>query len=170
MAVPPFIYVIQPLTKEHNRLSFHCGSEALDHYLQKQASQDLRRYLAAVFVLQDLEQKRIAGYYTLAATAIRLADLPGELTRKMPKYPQIPATLLGRLAVDEGYQGLGLGTFLLFDALNRSFSSEVASMAVVVDAKNEQAKAFYEYHQFIPFTQQPRRLYLPMGTIKKMLG
>ena len=60
MAVPPFIYVIQPLTKEHNRLSFHCGSEALDHYLQKQASQDLRRYLAAVFVLQDLEQKRIA--------------------------------------------------------------------------------------------------------------
>lgn len=170
MAIPPFAYVIEPLAKKHNRSDFHCGSEALDRYLQEQASQDLRRYLAAVFVLQDLEQKRIAGYYTLAATAIQLADLPAELIRKLPKYPKIPATLLGRLGVEQRYQGLGLGTFLLFDAMNRSFRSEVASMAVVVDAKNDQAKAFYEYHQFIPFPQQPLRLYLPMATIKKMLG
>ncbi|TAF05246.1 MAG: GNAT family N-acetyltransferase [Nostocales cyanobacterium] len=111
--------------------------------------------------------KIIAGYSTLAATAIELANLPDFLIRKLPKYPLLPATLLGRLAIDERYQGQGLGTFLLLDALHRSKNSEVASMAVVVDAKNEQARAFYEYHQFIPFPSQPLKLYFPMATILK---
>ena len=169
MIAPRFSYVIEPLCSHHNRADFHCGIEALDLYLQERAGQDLRRFLAAVFVLQDLEQEYLAGYYTLAATAIQLTDLPTEFTRKLPKYPLIPATLLGRLAVDERYQGQSLGTFLLLDALYRSLNSEVASMAVVVEAKNDKAKAFYEYHQFIPFPQQPQRLYLPMKTITKML-
>jgi predicted GNAT family N-acyltransferase len=142
----------------------------LDRYLFEQAGQDLRRFLAAVFVLEDLENQRLAGYYTLAATSINLADLPSQLTRKLPKYPRLPATLLGRLAVDSRYTGLGLGTFLLFDALHRSLMAEIGSMAVVVDAISERAKSFYEYHQFIPFTEEPSRLYLPMATVVKMLG
>ena len=170
MIAPCFSYVIEPLSSHHNRTDFHCGIEPLDRYLQERAGQDQRRFLAAVFVLQDLEQDCLAGYYTLAATAIQLAELPPELTRKLPKYPLIPAILLGRLAVDERYQGLGLGTFLLLDALYRSVNSEVASMAVVVEAKNDQAKAFYEYHQFIPFPQQPQRLYLLTKTMTKMLN
>ena len=116
-----------------------------------------------------MEKQHIAGYYTLAATAIQLTDLPDVIIRKLPKYPLIPATLLGRLAIDKNYQNQGLGTFLLFDALQRSKNNEVASMAVVVDAKNDQAKAFYEYHQFIPFSSQPLKLYLPMATILEML-
>jgi len=170
MSQPDFSYIIEPLSEQHDRINFHCGIEALNSYLKRQASQDLRRFLTAVFVLYNLEEKQIAGYYTLAATAIQLADLPDTLTRKLPKYPLIPATLLGRLAIDERYQGKGLGTFLLFDALQRSKNSEVASMAVIVDAKNDQARQFYEYHQFIPFPQEQQRLYLPMATIIKMLG
>ncbi|AFZ56388.1 GNAT family N-acetyltransferase [Anabaena cylindrica FACHB-243] len=170
MTVPSFNYIIEPLSSEHNRDDFCCGIEALDLYLKKQARQDLLRFLTAVFILQDLQQQRIAGYYTLAATAIELTDLPNDIIRKLPKYPLLPATLLGRLAIDKYYQGQGLGTFLLFDALHRSKNNEVASMAIVVDAKNEQVQAFYEYHQFTPFPSQPLRLYLPMATIFKMLA
>lgn len=169
MKIPDFSYRIEPLKSQHNRADFTCGIQELDRYLQQQARQDLRRFLTRVFVLHDLERQRIAGYYTLAATAIELADLPEEITRKLPKYPLIPATLLGRLAVDREYQGQKLGTFLLLDALQRSHNSEVASMAVVVDAKHDRAKEFYEYHQFLSFPRQPLRLDLLMTTIVKML-
>lgn len=170
MSIPNFNYKIEPLSPQHQRKNFDCGIKPLNDYLQKQARQDITRFLSAVFILEDIDQQRIAGYYTLAATAIQLADLPSTITKKLPKYPLIPATLLGRLAIDLKYQGEGLGTFLLFSALQRCQVNEIASMAVIVDAKNEKAKAFYKYHQFIPFPQQPQRLYLPMTTIMNILG
>lgn len=170
MKFPPFAYVIEPLDAQHNRSDFECGVEPLDRYLKQQASQDMRRRIAALFVLVDQDIDSIAGYYTLAATAIRLAELPPEITKKLPKYPLVPATLLGRLAVDQRYQGQGVGSFLLMDALRRSFNSEIASMAVVVDAKDDKARDFYEHHQFIPFPEQSQRLYLPMTTIAKLFG
>lgn len=168
MTFPPFAYVVEPLDAQHNRSDFECGVEPLDRYLKQQASQDMRRKIAALFVLVDQDIDSIAGYYTLAATAIRLAELPPEITKKLPKYPLVPATLLGRLAVDQRYQGQGVGSFLLMDALRRSFNSEIASMAVVVDAKDDKARDFYEHHQFIPFPEQSQRLYLPMATIAKL--
>ena len=170
MTFPPFAYVVEPLDAQHNRSDFECGVEPLDRYLKQQASQDMRRRIAALFVLVDQDIHSIAGYYTLAATAIRLAELPPEITKKLPKYPLVPATLLGRLAVDQRYQGQGVGSFLLMDALRRSFNSEIASMAVVVDAKDDKARDFYEHHQFIPFPEQSQRLYLPMTTIAKLFG
>lgn len=170
MKFPPFAYVVEALNALHNRSDFECGVEALDRYLKQQASQDMRRRIAALFVLVDLDISRIAGYYTLAATAIRLAELPMEISKKLPKYPLVPATLLGRLAVDQSYQGQGVGSFLLMDALRRSFNSEIASMAVVVDAKDDKARDFYEHHQFITFPDQSQRLYLPMTTIAKLFG
>ncbi len=170
MTFPPFAYVVEPLDAQHNRSDFECGVEPLDRYLKQQASQDMRRRIAALFVLVDQDIDSIAGYYTLAATAIRLAELPPEITKKLPKYPLVPATLLGRLAVDQRYQGQGVGSFLLMDALRRSFNSEIASMAVVVDAKDDKARDFYEHHQFIPFPEQSQRLYLPMTTIAKLFG
>lgn len=170
MTFPPFAYVVEPLDAQHNRSDFECGVEPLDRYLKQQASQDMRRKIAALFVLVDQDIDSIAGYYTLAATAIRLAELPPEITKKLPKYPLVPATLLGRLAVDQRYQGQGVGSFLLMDALRRSFNSEIASMAVVVDAKDDKARDFYEHHQFIPFPEQSQRLYLPMTTIAKLFG
>ncbi|MBD2199284.1 MULTISPECIES: GNAT family N-acetyltransferase [Calothrix] len=168
MAAPTFGYAIEPLNAQHNRSEFSCGIESLDRYLLQQAGQDLRRRVAATFILQDLDNQLIAGYYTLCATAINLQDLPPQQVKKLPRYPVIPATLLGRLAIDERYQGQGLGNFLLFDAFWRSLRSEVASYAVVVDAIDEKASAFYQHHQFLPFPDQQQRLYLPMATIASM--
>jgi hypothetical protein len=95
VAAPTFAYAIEPLNAGHDRSGFSCGKESLDRYLQQQASQDLRR------VLQDLDDKRIAGYYTLCATAIEIQNLPPQLVKKLPRDPVVPATLLGRLAIDE---------------------------------------------------------------------
>lgn len=165
---PNFNYVIEPLSVIHNRLDFDCGIESLNRYLSQQANQDLKRFLTTVFVLENKNNKEIAGYYTLAATAIKLEQLPTKITQKLPKYPLIPATLLGRLAVSKKYQGQGLGSFLLLDSLQRNLNNEIASMAVIVDAKDDKAKAFYEYHQFVSFPSNPYQLYLPMSTIVKM--
>jgi len=76
MTIPNFNYIIEPISSQHNRDDFHCGIEALDYYLKKQAKQDVRRFLTAVFVLHDLEKQRISGYYTLAATAIPTVGSP----------------------------------------------------------------------------------------------
>ncbi|MDZ7958349.1 MAG: GNAT family N-acetyltransferase [Aulosira sp. DedQUE10] len=117
-----------------------------------------------------MDADQIAGYYTLAATSIQVEDLPTAMRRRLPRYPLVPATLLGRLAVDERYQGQGLGAFLLVDALRHSLMSEIASMAVVVDAKDDQAQAFYEHHGFTPLPNQLRRLYLPMGIVARQFS
>lgn len=170
MSVPAFAYTIELLNAKHNRADFQCGTEALDRYLRQQAGQDLRRYVATPFVLHDMEADRIAGYYTLASMSIQVEDLPEAMRAKLPRYPLVPATLLGRLAVDERYQGQGLGAFLLVDALRRSLMSEIASMAVVVDAKDDQARAFYEHHRFTSFPDQLRRLYLPMAMIARQFS
>ena len=111
---------VESLAASHRRAEFGCGNEALDRYLHRQAGQDARRLVAAVFVLYDAEADLIAGYYTLNASSIAPTDLPAELARKLPRYEALPAVLLGRLAVDARYQGQGLGALLLFDALKRA--------------------------------------------------
>lgn len=166
-AGPSFPYQVEPLSKRHNRTAFSSGSDSLDRYLQQQAGQEARRYVAVTFVLVDTARQTLAGYYTLSATSIRLGDLPPEVADKLPRYPLAPATLLGRLGIDTGYQGKGLGEFMLMDALHRSCtqSQVIAAMAVVVEAKDGQARSFYERYGFIRFPDQPYRLFLPMKTI-----
>lgn len=162
-------YAIEPLG-QHDRANFCCGVEALDNYLQHQAGQDARKYVAASFVLVDRSADRIAGYYTLSALSISAGDLPPQIKQKLklPKYPVLPATLLGQLAVDRNYRSRGLGELLLMDALRRAWRSEIASMAVIVDAKDESARSFYERYQFIQFSNYPHRLFLPMAAIAKL--
>lgn len=123
--------------------------------------------MAAPFVLV-LPDGAIGGYYTLSATGVNLADLPAQTTRKLPRYPLVPATLLGRLAVDRRHQGKGYGRFLLADALLRSVRSEIASFAVIVDAKDESACRFYERESFLPFPDQPMKLFRPMADIEQL--
>lgn len=161
-------FAIEPLSDRHKRSEFSSGVEALDRYLQRQASQDKRKYVAAPFVAIDCERDKIIGYYTLSATSIDLEDLPDAIANKLPKYPILPAILLGRLAVDRDYQKQGWGDLLLMDALYRSLQNEIAAMAVVVDAKDERSASFYEYYEFMPFSDTPYRLFLPMKTIEKM--
>ena len=161
---------IVPLEATHDRRSFHCGVEPQDRYLHTQAGQDQRRHIAACFVLPDAARSRIAGYYTLSAFSVVGEALPDTLQKKLPKYGQIPCTLLGRLAVDRRYRGLGLGQHLLVDALRRALahSAEVASWAIIVDAKDDPARAFYQRYGFIPFPNAPRRLFLPMATVAEL--
>ncbi|CAN5763219.1 hypothetical protein BH23GEM10_BH23GEM10_02080 [soil metagenome] len=161
---------IVPLDASHDRRSFHCGVEPLDRYLHVQAGQDQQRHIAVCFVLLDAAKSRIAGYYTLSAFSVIGAELPNELQKKLPAYGQIPCTLLGRLALDREYRGLGAGTHLLIDALQRALvnSAEIASWAVVIDAKDEAAKGFYSRYGFIALPRTPKRLFLPMATIAEL--
>ncbi len=123
--------------------------------------------MAAPFVLV-LPDGTIAGYYTLSATSVQLGKLPAQTVRKLPRYPVVPATLLGRLAVDRRYQGKGYGRFLLGDALYRAARSEIASFAVIVDAKDENARRYYERESFLPFPDQPMKLFRPMTDIRRL--
>jgi predicted GNAT family N-acyltransferase len=163
---------VEPLGRQHDRTAFHCGADALDRYLKQQARQDADKRVAAPFVAVNPPNTRVLGYYTLSASVVTLTDLPDELTRKLPRYPQLPVTLLGRLAVDQSARGQRLGEHLLLDALHRSLThaDEIAAMAVVVDAKDENAAAFYRHYGFIPLQAQPRRLYVPMRVVAQLLG
>lgn len=163
---------VEPLGRQHDRTAFHCGSEALDRYVKQQARQDADKRVAAPFVAVRAPDTRVLGYYTLSASVLTLADLPDELARKLPRYPQLPVTLLGRLAVDQSAKGQGLGEYLLLDALNRSlaYADQIAAMAVVVDAKGDEAVRFYAHYGFMAFQAQPRRLFVPMVTVAKLLG
>jgi len=163
---------VEPLGRQHDRTAFYCGADALDRYLKQQARQDADKRVAAPFVAVNPPNTRVLGYYTLSASVVTLTDLPDELTRKLPRYPQLPVTLLGRLAVDQSARGQRLGEHLLLDALHRSLThaDEIAAMAVVVDAKDENAAAFYRHYEFIPLQAQPRRLYVPMRVVAQLLG
>jgi GNAT superfamily N-acetyltransferase len=153
---------------DHDRSAFSCGVPELDEYLRERASQDAKRKVAAPFVMIN-QERRIFGYYTLSAYSVRLAELPPDLSKKLPKYPLIPATLLGRLAVSRDCQGQKLGSLLLMDALHRSWrnSSQIASVGVVAEAINEAAKQFYLHHEFVPVLEHPRKLFIAMTTIQK---
>jgi len=158
---------VEPLGSGHDRSGFDSGVEPLDRYFRAQASQDARKNMAAPFVLV-LEDGTIAGYYTLSSTSVQLSELPEQTVRKLPRYPLVPATLLGRLAVDRRQQGKGYGRFLLADALYRAAQSEIASFAVIVDAKDDSARRFYERESFLPFPDEPMKLFRPMADIRRL--
>ena len=138
---------IEPLGNRP-RDGFCCGVDALDRYFQHQVSQDIRRRLAACYVILPSDLERIGGFYTLSACHLALPDLPDEISRKLPPYPAVSAVRIGRLAVDRGFRGQGLGAAMLVDAARRVIASDIAAFALVVDAKGEDAVAFYEHHGF----------------------
>ncbi len=152
---------LAPLGSAHDRGAFDSHSEPLNRYLREQVTQDIRRRVAACFVALADEQ-RIAGYYTLAAAGLLLTDLPSSTRKKLPRYPSVPVVRMGRLAVDQAFQGQGLGGALLADALERAGRAEVAAFALMVDAKDEAAVAFYSHHGFIVLPDSPRTLFLPL--------
>ena len=163
------VLVVEPLGSHHYRASFSCGEPALDNYLRRQASQDERRRVARIFVAVGDAPGNIAGYYSLSAASFGKDDLPPDVARRLPHYP-VPAAVLGRLAVDRRYQGQGLGETLLLDAIYRVVraSATIAVYAVIVDAKNERGRTFYERYGFRAFAGLPRRLFLPLETVQKL--
>ncbi len=162
-------YRIEPLSPQHDRKSFRSSSDEFDRYLKRQVGQGERRDLTACFVAIDTADSAVAGYYMMSATSISLADVPSDYAKKLLGYPNIPAALLGRLAIHCDHQGRGLGGALLFDALRRAMATDLAVYAMVVDAKDDAAHAFYEHHGFILLPHEHRRcLFLPMATAKKL--
>ena len=157
---------LAPLDADHDRSAFDSGSGPLDRYLREHATQDVRRRVAACFVALA-DGQRIAGYYTLASASLLLADLPPSIGKKLPRYPSVPAVRMGRLAVDLAFKGRGLGGALLADALDRAVRSEIAAYAMMVDAKDDAAAAFYRHHGFIALPDLPLTLFLPLATVKR---
>ena len=166
MNIGPF--KVEVLRADHQRNEFECGDVDLDRYFKTQVTQDVRRHVAHCFVaVNSLGQ--VAGYYTLAAASVLLSDLPQSLAKKLPRYPTVPVAKMGRLAVSQSAQHVGLGSALLADALTRVFQADVAAYAMVVDAKHQEAALFYEKHGFKQFSSHPLSLWLPMNALVSLM-
>jgi ribosomal protein S18 acetylase RimI-like enzyme len=154
---------IEALTAAHDRKSFSSGAEPLDRYLRERATQDIERRVSNCFVALD-DADVIAAYYTFSATSLPLTELPAEAARRLPRYALLPAGLIGRLAVDQRFQGLRLAGALILDAAARASRADSAIFALIVDAKDDAAFAFYEHLGFRPFVSRPASLFLPIAT------
>jgi predicted GNAT family N-acyltransferase len=153
------------LHREYNRASFSCGVPALDSYLKERARLDVKRGICAVHVLA--EENTIIGFYTLSAFTLQLQDLPPAIAKKYPSNMLLPCWLIGRLAVDLNFQKQNFGQLLLADALNnvQMLVEKAGGYCVVVDAKGEGVKSFYEKYGFRSIIDDTLRLYLPISAI-----
>jgi GNAT superfamily N-acetyltransferase len=158
----------EALGKEQARSGFCCGESVLDRYFREQVGQDIRRRVTHCFVA--LDEKVVAGFYTLASASIPIKELPECITKRLPRYAVLPAVRIGRLALDQRYQGQGLGSMLLIDAMRRALRAEAANFTLIVDAKDGKAAAFYEHHGFVALESSPLTLFLPLATAAKALG
>ena len=167
MTPAPFRF--ESLGEGHDRSAFHCGEEALDRYFQTQVTQDIRRRMTNCFVAVEAVTGHISAFYTLSAASVVLTGLPPEETKRLPRYPTLPAVRIGRLAVDERFQGRGLAAAMLMNAVHRSMQDAAAAFTLLVDAKNDRAVAFYQRHGFRVLGSEPRTLFLPLATAQKAL-
>lgn len=163
-------YIIESLAPSHDRSGFKSGVEPLDRYFASQVTQDIRRRISACFVAVERASGAVAGFYTIATSSMPLLDIAAATAKKLPRYPLIPAVRVGRLAVAESHRGQKLGAALLADAIDRSLRSEIAAFAIVVDAKDDAAAAFYKHNGFIPFASTPMSLYLPLAEVARTRG
>lgn len=149
----------------HDREAFECGVPALDDYIRRFAEQHRRRGISSVFVLTDSAQpEHILGYYTLSAAEVDGERLAPTDRKKLPRYP-VPCFRMGRLACRSDQQGRGVGKLLVGCAVDRCLKArqQVAAFALIVDAKDAAAAAFYRHFGFVPFMDARLALYLPLG-------
>lgn len=146
---------------------FSCGNSELDTYLKRYAKKNHKRGIGKSFALA--EEEMIVGFYTISMSSIHFENIPDSCKAGIPKYP-IPVAIIGKLAIDLKYQGKKMGGVLLMDAIWRIFeaSQSVAAYAVIVDAKDEKSKGFYEHYGFIPYKKDPFSLFLPMKTVAEI--
>jgi GNAT superfamily N-acetyltransferase len=158
---------ITPLAVDHDRSAFSCGQPSLDRFLKESARQNQDKGVSRTFVLLRGEEMRVYGYYTLSAGEVEKDNLPPKLGKKLPKYP-VPVVVLGRLAVDSSVQGQDHGRRLLTDALRRALAAadSVGVFAVIVDAIDDKAAAFYTRFGFEPIPDLPSRLLLPLSVVR----
>ncbi len=157
---------IEPLGKR-DRSGFSSGSVPLDRYFRTQVSQDIRRRVTACYVAICNDSDYIAGFYTLSAAQVCVTQLPDDVKKKLPRYPSVPTARIGRLAIDTQLQGKGLGGTLLINAVFRILHSDIAAFAVIVDAKDDNAIAFYRHHGFLDLNTKERTLFVPLSKFAK---
>lgn len=162
-------WVVEQLSSEHDRASFDCGKDLLNNFIRHFATQYRKKNLGQTYVVAGPD-KRVLGYYTLSTSRVDFENVPETLTRTYPRIP-IPVILLGRLAVDKTAQNQGLGKTLLVKALRQAagLADEIGVAAVEVDAVDDEARGFYLRYGFTSLIDDPRHLYLPIKTIKKLL-
>jgi ribosomal protein S18 acetylase RimI-like enzyme len=161
-------FIVEPLKDTHNRRNFTCGVEALDRYFHQHVSQDIRRRLSNCFVAVDTDGN-VAGYFTFSATSLPLTELAADDAKRLPRYPLLPAGLIGRIAVATRYTRQGLGAALILDAVMRATRAEPAVFALIVDAKDENATSFYVHLGFRPLISRPASLYWPVAEAARRL-
>lgn len=161
---------IEPLTKTHDRSGFVCGNDRIDTYFRQTVSQDVKRNYASCFVARELATDRVAGFYTLSSSNVPLTEVPADLAKKLPRYPSVPAVLIGWLARHIEFAGLGLGETLVFDAIRTVATAPIGAHAIFADAIDDRAFAFYISFGFTPLLTRSHTLYLPISTAKALIG
>lgn len=162
-------FAIEPLRKHHDRSGFTCGNDRIDAYFRQTMAQDVKRRYATCYVAIELATDRIAGFSTLSSTSVPLNDVPSELARKLPRYPSVPAVLIGWLARHHDFVGLGLGELLVFDAIRTVATAMIGAHAMFADAIDDHAAAFYASFGFTPLIRQQNRFYLPITTAQGVI-
>ena len=163
-------FVIEPLSKVHDRSGFACGNDRIDTYFRKTVSQDIKRHYATCFVARERETGIVAGFYTLSSIGVPLTEVPENLAKKLPRYPTVPAALIGWLGRHKDFRGLGLGEALLFDAIRTIAKATIGAHAIFADAIDDDAVTFYRKFGFTSLTGRPRGLYLPVATALSLIG
>ena len=161
----------EPLTKAHALSDFDCGKPPLNEWLRRHAFTSQAAGSARVFVT-TVDGERIVGYCALAAAHVEPNAATGRLRKGQPKHRPIPIVLLARLAVELGHQGRGLGLSLLRDAMLRSHraAEQIGLRAMLVHAKDDEARAWYERHGFEPSPTDPLHLILLMKDLRAFLA
>ena len=159
---------ISELLAQHDRTAFVSGNDRIDSFFRTNVSQDTRRRYAACYVLIEIETHKLAGFYTLSSTSIPLTEMPPEIARKLPRYPTVPAILIGWLGRERAFRGQNIGAMLLYDAIARIAASPAGAYAICADAIDDDAVAFYRKHQFTSFAGRPGSLFLPVATALRL--
>jgi len=151
---------------KHDRSTFASGNDYIDTYFRHTVSQDVKRAYAACYVLVEKASGKLAGFYTLSSHSIPLNEIAADVARKLPRYPSVPAVLIGWLGRDASFRGQQVGSMLLADAITRLAAAPIGVHAICVDAIDAIAASFYREHQFQPFASRPDTFYLPMKTAR----
>ena len=157
---------IEQLEKQHDHSRFDCGTDVLNDYLKRRARKDQQRRFCTCYLVITNDTNAIAGFYTISSSSIKLDQLSEATRKKLPRYNDVPVVRIGRLAVDQVFRGLGLGSALIHDAIKRVVESGIGVYAVVVDAKDENAIAFYKHMEFEVLEDKHDVLYLPIASTK----
>lgn len=162
---------VVPLESSHDVSRFSCGKPEMDDWLRRYALTNMNLGATRTYVTCETGGNLVRGYHSLAASSIEFAKAPKKVRKQLGRYP-IPVVLLARLAVDQRFQGMGVGASLLIDALRRARAAAqvIGARAVLVDALDDEARAFYERYDFEPSPTNPYQLLLVMQDLGPLIS